>query len=69
MSRLRWPDSTHSVSEKPGTIQMWRTLAPRINPSNASRYHTEDSLVATECWSTKRQTKPQRGLRQADPSH
>ena len=21
MSRLRWPDSTNSVSEKPGTIQ------------------------------------------------
>ena len=22
MSRLRWPDSTNSVSEKPGTIQI-----------------------------------------------
>ena len=22
MSRLRWPDSTNSVSEKPGTIQL-----------------------------------------------
>ena len=23
MSRLRWPDSTNSVSEKPGTIQIF----------------------------------------------
>ena len=25
MSRLRWPDSTNEVSEKPGTIQRGRT--------------------------------------------
>ena len=24
MSRLRWPDSTNSVSEKPGTIHLFK---------------------------------------------
>ena len=33
MSRLRWPDSTNSVSEKPGTIQttVWSALAHSLN--------------------------------------
>ena len=28
MSRLRWPDSTNSVSEKPGTIQSYAFPLP-----------------------------------------
>ena len=28
MSRLRWPDSTNSVSEKPGTIHSHAVSAP-----------------------------------------
>ena len=31
MSRLRWPDSTNSVSEKPGTIQ--RARFHQVRPS------------------------------------
>ena len=31
MSRLRWPESTNSVSEKPGTIQERYTL-PNLEP-------------------------------------
>ena len=30
MSRLRWPDSTNSVSEKPGTIQERETRLPMV---------------------------------------
>ena len=46
MSRLRWPDSTNSVSEKPGTIQdpilrhFWKAderLASRLNPRDRPR--------------------------------
>ena len=33
MSRLRWPDSTNSVSEKPGTIQFDRK---KLSSSTAS---------------------------------
>ena len=32
MSRLRWPDSTNSVSEKPGTIHV---DSGRLQPSDA----------------------------------
>ena len=33
MSRLRWPDSTNSVSEKPGTIQTTGFAATLDAPS------------------------------------
>ena len=48
MSRLRWPDSTNSVSEKPGTIQNHR---PRVMLSSSRFGHlgTQD-LVCCE-WS------------------
>ena len=50
MSRLRWPDSTNSVSEKPGTIQIFevsrkgRIVWEYVNPRRAG---DERELVAT----------------------
>ena len=40
MSRLRWPDSTNSVSEKPGTIQNRpRCLNRRTSLERVGRAH------------------------------
>ncbi len=37
MSRLRWPDSTNSVSEKPGTIQSARAVAGERHNSKGNK--------------------------------
>ncbi len=42
MSRLRWPDSTNSVSEKPGTIQRAESI-----DSSANRLIALNSFMTT----------------------
>ena len=61
MSRLRWPDSTNSVSEKPGTIHAVSSCicAVSLDPVGATREKRVLSLsvpVSGRCWSGIRST-------------
>ena len=46
MSRLRWPDSTNSVSEKPGTIHLagLDTVRARVEPVNFAAAYQRSRL-------------------------
>ena len=50
MSRLRWPDSTNSVSEKPGTIQFSsqdrRSVKLRVRPPPAGTHQCHRATSA-----------------------
>ena len=46
MSRLRWPDSTNSVSEKPGTIQYM--CLKRLRQHQCASAHTKEPGQETE---------------------
>ena len=48
MSRLRWPDSTNSVSEKPGTIHIARRLAVYVEPIWATNTNPLPSAETNE---------------------
>ena len=61
MSRRRWPDSTNSVSEKPGTIQTplrsWRdSVVSEVEVSNQPLAVT--ARFAPVLWHTSQHTTP-----------
>ena len=74
MSRLRWPDSTNSVSEKPGTIQTDIFTAASLSPDGAvkgasvrrvcDRFHTHE--LQCDCkgqpYTTTMTPKPTMGM-------
>ena len=76
MSRLRWPDSTNSVSDDPGTVQfldlrrapaVWRQVLLPLNVNYSCRFGRLLVRRRTVRWALLRVLKTQKTKRRERP--